>query len=63
MNVDTLKIVTTLLMTQIVPQGIGILIHSKRLRHAEQMQKPANLLTAVLSLILFALVITLQYRT
>jgi bile acid:Na+ symporter, BASS family len=63
LKIDTFKIVTTLLMTQILPLGIGILVHSKLSRHAERLRKRANLLGAVLSLVVFTLIITLQYKT
>jgi bile acid:Na+ symporter, BASS family len=55
--------VTTLLMTQLIPLGIGLLVRSKRPQLARKIQKPANLLTAALSLVVFSLMITLQYRT
>jgi bile acid:Na+ symporter, BASS family len=63
LKIDTFKIVTTLLMTQILPLGIGMLVHSKFPRHAERLQRPANLLSALLSLVVFGLIIALQYRT
>jgi BASS family bile acid:Na+ symporter len=63
LKIDTVKIVTTLLMTQFIPLGIGLLIRAKRPLIAEKLKKPANLLSAVLSLLVFALIIALQYRT
>lgn len=63
LKIDMFKIVTTLLMTQILPLGIGMLVHSRLRKRAEKLQKPANLLSAVLSLVVFALIISLQYRT
>jgi predicted Na+-dependent transporter len=63
LKIDTLKIVTTLLMTQILPLGIGMLVHSKLPKYAEKLRKPANLLSAFLSLVVFALIISLQYKT
>jgi prepilin signal peptidase PulO-like enzyme (type II secretory pathway) len=52
-----------LLMTQIVLLGVGILVHSKLPRHAERLQKPANLLTGALSLVVFGPIIAVQYKT
>ena len=64
LKIDTFKIVTTLLMmTQILPLGIGMLVHSRLQKHAAKLQKRANLLSAVLSLVVFALIISLQYKT
>jgi len=62
-RIDTARIVTTLLMTQLAPLGIGLLVRESRPQIAEKLKKPASLLTGVLSLAVFALVIALQYRT
>jgi len=50
-------------MTQLLPLGIGLLVRFLRPRLAEKLEKPANLLTGVLSVGVFALIIALQYRT
>ena len=63
LKIDTSKIVTTLLMTQILPLGIGIIVHSKRPRNAERLRKPSNVLGALLSLAVVALIVTGQSRT
>lgn len=63
LKIDMFKIVTTLLMTQILPLGIGMLGRSGLLKYAEKLQRPATLLSAILSLVVFALIISLQYRT
>jgi bile acid:Na+ symporter, BASS family len=63
LKIDIVKIVTTLLMTQLIPLGIGLLIRAKRPRFAERLKKPAKLLSAVLSLLVFASIMALQYRT
>jgi bile acid:Na+ symporter, BASS family len=63
LKIDTFKIVTTLLMTQILPLGIGMLVHSRLQKHAAKLRQRANLLSAVLSLVVFALIISLQYKT
>ncbi len=63
LKIDTFKIVTTLLMTQILPLGIGMLVHSRLQKRAAKLQKRANLLSAVLSVVVFALIISLQYKT
>jgi bile acid:Na+ symporter, BASS family len=63
LRIDMFKIVTTLLMTQILPLGIGMLVRSRLLKDAEKLQRPATLLSAILSLVVFALIISLLYRT
>ena len=63
LKTDTFKIVTTLLLTQILPLGVGMLVHSRLQKHAAKLQKRANLLSAVTSLVVFALIISLQYKT
>jgi bile acid:Na+ symporter, BASS family len=63
LKIDTFKIVTTLLMTQILPLGIGMLVHSRLQKHAAKLRQRANLLSAVLSHVVFALIISLQYKT
>lgn len=63
LKIDTLKIVTTLLMTQLFPLAIGLLLRQKRPYLAQRLLKPANLLMAILSVVVFALIIDLQFRT
>jgi predicted Na+-dependent transporter len=50
-------------MTQLLPLIIGLWVHAKRPLLAESLKKPANLISAVLSLLVFTLIIILQYRT
>jgi BASS family bile acid:Na+ symporter len=61
-KIDMFKIVTTLLMTQILPLGVGMLVRS-RLKYAEKLQRPANLFSAIRRFVVFAFMIGLQYRT
>ena len=60
---DTVKIATTLLMTQLLPLGVGLLVRFKLSQVAERLRRPANLLTAFLSVVVFVLLVTLQYPT
>jgi BASS family bile acid:Na+ symporter len=62
-KIDALKIVTTLLCTQLLPLGFGLFVRSRRPPLAEQLQKLANLLTAVLSVVVFTLILAVQYQT
>jgi bile acid:Na+ symporter, BASS family len=60
---DTVKIATTLLMAQLLPLGVGLLVRFKLSQVAERLRRPANLLTAFLSVVVFVLLVTLQYPT
>lgn len=60
---NTVKIATTLLMTQLLPLGVGLSVRFKLSHVAERLRKPANLLTAFLSVVVFVLLLTLQYPT
>ncbi len=51
------------MMSQLVPLAIGMAIRSMRQQLAEKLLKPANAITGILSVIVFALIIGLQYRT
>jgi bile acid:Na+ symporter, BASS family len=63
LKIDSVEIVATLLVTQLLPLIIGLWVHAKRPLLAERLKRPANLLSAVLSLLVFALIIIQQYRT
>ena len=60
---DAVKIATTLLMTQLLRLGVGLLVRFKLSQVAERLRRPANFLTAFLSVVVFALLVTLQYPT
>jgi predicted Na+-dependent transporter len=63
LKIDTVKIATTLLILQLLPLIIGLWVHAKRPLLAERLRQPANLISAGLSLLVFTLIIILQYRT
>jgi bile acid:Na+ symporter, BASS family len=62
-RIDVVKMVTTLLLTQLLPLAIGLLVRFKRPAIAEKLKKPANLLSGLLNIVMFTLIIALQYRT
>jgi BASS family bile acid:Na+ symporter len=70
LQVDAVKIVTTLLLTQLLPLSAGLCVRHYWPGMAEKLQKPANLISAVLGLltmgvILFAhfpLLIEIRFR-
>ena len=63
LKIDTVKIVATLLMSQLLPLAIGLVFRSKRQHLAQRLVKPLNALTGILSVVVFTLIIALQYRT
>ena len=63
LKIDTAKIVTTLLKSQLLPPAIGLSIRSRHPRLAERLRKPSNALTGILSVVAFTLIIALQSRT
>ncbi len=62
LQVDALKIVATLLLTQLVPLGLGLSLRHWRPALAERLQKPANLVSAALSLSTVGLILVVQFR-
>lgn len=60
LQVNSAKIVSTLLATQLLPLCAGLCLHHWRPRLAERLQKPANLISAVLSVSTFGLILVIQ---
>jgi predicted Na+-dependent transporter len=60
LKIDTVKIATTLLILQLLSLIIGLWVHAKRPLLAGRLKKPANLISAGLSLLVFTLIIILQ---
>ena len=61
LQVDAVKIVATLLLTQLLPLCVGLCLNHWWPRFAERLQKPANLLSAVLSLATVGLILIVQF--
>jgi len=58
--VDTVKIVSTLLVTQLLPLCAGLGLRQWRPALAERLQKPANLVSAILGLSTVGLILVIQ---
>jgi bile acid:Na+ symporter, BASS family len=62
LEVDAVKIVTTLLVTQLLPLGGGLCLRQWRPVLAEKLQKPANLVSAVLGLSTVGFIVVVQFQ-
>lgn len=62
LQVDTVKIVRTLLVTQLLPLCVGLSVRHLRPALAERLLKPANLSSKVLNLLACSLIVGTQYR-
>jgi BASS family bile acid:Na+ symporter len=62
LQVDTVKIVGTLLVTQLLPLCAGLGLRHWRPGLAERLQKPANVVSAVLGLSTVGLILVIQFR-
>jgi bile acid:Na+ symporter, BASS family len=62
-TIDTAKIVATLFISQLLPLAIGLGVRAWRPNPAQRLLKPFNALTGILSVVVFALIISLQYQT
>ena len=62
LEVDALKIVASLLITQLLPLLIGLGIRHWRSSWAEKIQKPANQISALLSLLTVAVILWVYYQ-
>jgi BASS family bile acid:Na+ symporter len=63
LRVDAVKIVTTLLVTQLLPLGAGLLVRHRRPALADRLKRPATLVGTVLNLVTFGLILAVQYPT
>jgi BASS family bile acid:Na+ symporter len=63
LKIDALKIVTTLLVTQLLPLIGGLAIRHWRQALALVLQKPARQIAALLNLIVLVLIVVAQYRS
>ena len=62
LQVDALKIAGTLLLTQLVPLAAGLGLRHWRPVLAQRLQKPANLVSAILSLSTVGLILVVQFN-
>jgi BASS family bile acid:Na+ symporter len=61
-RINVVKMVSTLLIAQFLPLCIGLGIRQWRPALAEQLKKPANLLSLVLNLATFGVILTVQWE-
>jgi bile acid:Na+ symporter, BASS family len=62
LQVDSAKIVATLLVTQLLPLCLGIALRQWLPNLAEKLLKPANLISALLSLVTIGLILYAQFQ-
>jgi bile acid:Na+ symporter, BASS family len=62
LRVDGTRMTTTLLVTQLLPLGVGVAVRQWRPLLAEWLQKPANLVSKVLNLIAVGLILIAQFQ-
>jgi len=62
LQINAAKVVATLLVTQLVPLGVGLAVRQRSPSLAGRLLKPANLLSAVLNLALIALIIGVHFQ-
>jgi BASS family bile acid:Na+ symporter len=62
LSVDAARIVGTLLVTQLLPLGVGLAVRRWRPRLADRLQKPANLVSKILNLAAVACILATQFH-
>ena len=62
LRVDTLKIVTTLLVCQLTPLFIGLVLRERRPRLAEKLKKPGTRMGIVLNIVVFITILVVQFH-
>ena len=61
LRVDAVKIVTTLLVTQLLPLGAGLLVRHRWPILADRLKRPATLVGTLLNVVTFGLILAAQY--
>lgn len=62
LKIDVIKMVGTLLLTQLLPLGIGLIVRQRRPALADKLIKPANRLSTVLNLVVFGVILVVQFH-
>ena len=62
LTVDATRIVGTLLVTQLVPLCVGVAVRQWRPLLADRLQKPANLVSKVLNLVVVGVILVTQFQ-
>jgi len=63
LTINTMKIVSTLLISQIIPLSVGLTVRNRNPDLAAKLQKPANRLSALLNLMTIGLILSVQFHT
>lgn len=61
LNVDAVRIVVTLLLTQLAPLGVGVALRQWRPTLAERLRKPAGVLSRVLNLVAAGVILVVKH--
>jgi BASS family bile acid:Na+ symporter len=61
-KIDLLKMVGTLLLTQLIPLGIGLAVRDRRPKLAGSLGKPAKLLSTILNLVALGAIIVVDFH-
>jgi BASS family bile acid:Na+ symporter len=61
-EIDLAKMVGTLLLTQLIPLGIGLVVRDRRPKLAGSLSKPAKLLSAILNLVALGAIIVVDFH-
>jgi BASS family bile acid:Na+ symporter len=61
LTIDATKVVSTLLVTQLVPLCVGVAVRQWRPLLAQRLQKPANQISKVLNLVVVALILVMRF--
>jgi BASS family bile acid:Na+ symporter len=62
LRVDAIRIVATLLATQLVPLCVGVALRQWRPTLADRLQQPANLMSKLLNLVVVGLILVVQFH-
>jgi BASS family bile acid:Na+ symporter len=62
LEIDSVKIITTLVMTQVLPLFVGLWIRHWKPNFAEKLLKPANRLTAILGLLSMGVILVVYFQ-
>jgi BASS family bile acid:Na+ symporter len=63
LNIDALKLVTTLMVTQLLPLAAGIAVRERRALLASKLLKPAGRIAALLNGLVILLILVAQFRS
>ncbi|HEY2914571.1 MAG TPA: bile acid:sodium symporter [Candidatus Angelobacter sp.] len=62
LNIRPIKIISTLIMSQFLPLGLGLALHHAKPRLAERLQAPLNRFSTLLNLGLITLILVAQFK-